>query len=74
MHVRCPHCHNPLEVVDDDELSDIPCPSCGNSFSLIGEATVTHDSRRKSIGHFELVEQLGMGAFGTEWNARDTEH
>ena len=23
LHVRCPHCHNPIELVDDDYLNDI---------------------------------------------------
>jgi len=43
MHVRCPHCHNPLELVDDAEFSDIQCPSCGSSFSLL-EETISHSA------------------------------
>ncbi len=39
MHVRCPHCHNPLELVDDTEFSNIVCPSCGSNFSLLGDQT-----------------------------------
>ena len=34
LHVRCPHCHNPIELLDQALLSDISCPSCGSSFSL----------------------------------------
>ena len=30
MKVRCPHCHDPIEVVDDQPLTDVTCPSCGN--------------------------------------------
>ena len=58
MHVRCPHCRNPIELVDDAELSDIACPSCGSSFSLVVEETITHDSAGQTLGHFELIEQL----------------
>jgi ribosomal protein S27E len=36
MHVRCPHCRNPIEVVDESSLSDIACPSCNSHFSLVG--------------------------------------
>ena len=74
MHVRCPHCHNPLEVLDNASLSDIECPSCGSSFSLVGDvtATLTHRPETKTIGHFQLVRQVGIGAFGSVWQAKDT--
>ncbi len=42
LHVRCPHCHNPIELVDDSSLSDITCPSCDSSFSLVGGETITY--------------------------------
>ena len=28
MRIRCPHCHTPIEIVSDDPLIDIECPSC----------------------------------------------
>ncbi len=39
MHIRCPHCHHPIEVVNTDSLSDVGCPSCGSQFGLVGDAS-----------------------------------
>ena len=74
MHVRCPHCHQPVELVENAGLEHIDCPSCGSHFSLLGEQTASyHAGEVRTIGHFELVERLGMGQFGSVWMARDTE-
>ncbi|MEM1068246.1 MAG: protein kinase [Planctomycetota bacterium] len=53
-------------------MDDLSCPSCGSRVDLIGdETTVAHEL--KAVAHFELIERLGMGAFGEVWRARDTE-
>jgi hypothetical protein len=42
MHIRCPHCHNPIEVVDADPITDVSCPACGSNFSLISGETASY--------------------------------
>ncbi len=75
MHVRCPHCHSPIDLVDGSSLTEIDCPSCGSHFSLASDSdpTTTLQSGARRLAHFELVRELGMGKFGSVWMARDGE-
>lgn len=71
MNIRCPHCQNAIELVEEQSFEDLACPSCGSHFSLVAEPTKTHRAVTKQLGHFTLVEQLGTGAHGVVWKAKD---
>jgi WD40 repeat protein len=74
LHIRCPHCHNPVEVLEEMSLSDVVCPSCGSHFSLVSDEPQTFQAGQlETIGQFKLLDKLGVGAFGSVWSARDTE-
>lgn len=73
MHIQCPHCHGPIEVVDAGSR-EVVCPSCGSSIQLEPGATAgwLPAEGPQRLGRFEFLERLGMGAFATVYKARDT--
>ena len=74
MHVRCPHCRNSIDVDEQSSLTEIDCSCCGSTFSLVSDATVNHEpAQMANIGHFEVRDKIGTGAFGTVWKRQDTE-
>jgi WD40 repeat protein/tRNA A-37 threonylcarbamoyl transferase component Bud32/Flp pilus assembly protein TadD len=74
MHILCPHCRNPIEVVKLTPREEIACPSCGSSFRLETESTTAWErAAGHKLGRFELLDTVGQGAFGTVFKARDAQ-
>jgi serine/threonine protein kinase len=74
MHLLCPHCHGPIELADL-HTREILCPACGSSFQLQPASTTDwrSSSGERKLGKFDILSDLGVGAFGTVYKARDTE-
>jgi WD40 repeat protein len=72
MHILCPHCASPIELVRLPASGEILCDSCGATFRMESDATATWDEGvSRVLGRFELIRAVGSGAFGTVYCARD---
>ena len=83
----CPHCNYGIEIVGDSVDESFWCPSCNSEIQIsaivsdeletkaIGESQLFQLIRKndiEQIAHFDLMEKLGRGAFGTVFAAYDS--
>lgn len=71
--VRCPHCFESFEAAADTSISGLVCSRCNGQFYLSHSRDDSSDIGAGRVAHFKLVEQIGMGGFGTVWKSFDTE-
>ncbi|MEM9658713.1 MAG: serine/threonine-protein kinase, partial [Planctomycetota bacterium] len=68
--IKCPRCREALCVDPSCHSGEVACQSCGCRFVVAaGDDSVSE--RPATIGGFELLVCIGMGAFGEVWCARD---
>ena len=72
MHLLCPHCKSPIELLKLDTRTEVTCTACGSTFRLAdGSTTGWAGSAVTAVGRFTVLETVGHGAFGTVFKAKD---
>jgi WD40 repeat protein/tRNA A-37 threonylcarbamoyl transferase component Bud32 len=66
----CPQCRNPIPYAGEPP-EQLVCPGCGSSFRLENFRQAATLEQIRDLGRFQLLDQVGQGAYGAVWRARD---
>ena len=55
LHVRCPHCSNPMEILADSPYDDVTCRTCGSTFNLVERRGTGRRCARRSVASGDLI-------------------
>jgi WD40 repeat protein len=69
--IDCPSCGSQFRLVDVEQ-KDVQTLSRRQGSTVIDQAATHNEAPVRSINQFELLEEVGRGAFGIVWRARDT--
>jgi formylglycine-generating enzyme required for sulfatase activity len=74
MKLECQNCHTLLDIVTEETVVEVKCPSCGSQVDLSSaQVTVTYvPPTLGTLAHFELLEHIGRGHFGDVFKAKDS--
>jgi serine/threonine protein kinase/tetratricopeptide (TPR) repeat protein len=73
-HLSCPHCHKAIPVSESAGEQQLTCSSCGGNFRFdLAHTPAWSPQALPRLGQFELLKEIGQGAFGSVFCARDAE-